>query len=81
MGGGDRKSFKDVGFYVAAVPSYYGGLMTLGWASDNPRLRHAPAATIARRVATAGLTRTRYYTPAIHTAAFALPAFVLPHIR
>jgi spermidine synthase len=76
-----RKSFKDVGFYVAAVPSYYGGLMTLGWASDNPRLRHVPAATIARRVATAGLTRTRYYTPAIHNAAFALPAFVLPHIR
>jgi spermidine synthase len=23
----------------------------------------------------------RYYTPAIHHACFALPAFVLPHIR
>lgn len=76
-----RKSFKDVGFYVAAVPSYYGGFMTLGWASDNPKLRAVPAATIARRVAAAGLTKTRYYTAAIHQAAFALPAFVLPHIK
>jgi len=76
-----RKSFKDVGFYVAAVPSYYGGLMTLGWASDNPRLRAVSPVAIARRVASAGLEKTRYYTPAIHQAAFALPAFILPHIR
>ncbi len=76
-----KKSFGDVGFYVAAVPSYYGGLMALGWASDNPKLRHVPAATLARRFAAAKLKRTRYYTPAIHHAAFALPAFVLPHLR
>lgn len=75
-----RKSFKDVGFYVAAVPSYYGGLMALGWASDDPNKRNVPAATIARRAAAAGLGKTGYYTPAIHHAAFALPAFVLPHI-
>ncbi len=76
-----KKSFVDVGFYVAAVPSYYGGLMALGWASDNPKLRHTPMATISRRFAAAKLKRTRYYTPAIHHAAFALPAFVLPHLR
>ena len=76
-----RKSFADVGFYVAAVPSYYGGFMTLGWASDDARRRRLSAATIARRVAKAGLGRMRYYTPAIHHASFALPAFVLPHIR
>ncbi|MBL8697121.1 MAG: polyamine aminopropyltransferase [Alphaproteobacteria bacterium] len=76
-----RKSFKDVGFYVAAVPSYYGGFMTLGWASDNPKLRAVPNATIARRIAAAGLRKTKYYNFAIHQAAFALPAFVHPHIR
>jgi spermidine synthase len=76
-----RKSFADVGFYVAAVPSYYGGFMTLGWASDDPRPRRLSAPAIARRAAAAGIGRTRYYTPAIHHACFALPAFVLPHIR
>ena len=78
---GRKRSFGDVAFYVAAVPSYYGGLMALGWASDDPRLRRVPAATIARRAAAAGLKRTGYYTPEIHHAAFALPAFVLPHLR
>jgi len=76
-----RRSFKDVGFYVAAVPSYYGGLMTLGWASDDPKLRRVPAATIARRLAASGVGRTKYYTPAIHAGAFALPAFVLPLLK
>jgi spermidine synthase len=76
-----RKSFKDVGFTVAAVPSYYGGFMTLGWASDNPKLRSVSAATLARRIAASGVKKTGYYTAAIHQAAFALPAFVMPHLR
>jgi spermidine synthase len=76
-----RKSFADVGFYVAAVPSYYGGFMTLGWASDNPKLRAVSAATLAKRFAASGVGRTKYYTPALHAGAFALPAFVLPLIK
>ena len=75
-----RKSFKDVGFYVAPVPSYYGGFMTLGWASDNAKARAVPAATIAKRFASAGL-KTKYHTPAIHRAAFALPNFVAKLVR
>lgn len=75
-----RKAFKDVGFYVAAVPSYYGGFMTLGWASDAPKLRRVPAPTLARRFAAARL-RTKYYTPEIHAAAFALPQFVRARIK
>jgi spermidine synthase len=73
-----RKSFKDSGFYVAAVPSYYGGFMTLGWATDNKKARDVPLATLRKRF---GKLRTKYYTPEIHRAAFALPAFVIPHIR
>ena len=70
-----RKFFKDTGFYMAAVPSYYGGFMTLGWAATSPKTRDATLATLTKRYAAAKL-KTRYYTPAIHKASFALPAFV-----
>ncbi len=69
-----KVSFKDVGYYVAAVPSYYGGFMTLGWASDDARLRAVTLATLKRRFVAVRL-KTKYYTPEIHRAAFALPAF------
>ncbi len=68
--------FADVSFYQAAVPTYYGGIMTFAWASDNPELRQPDAATIASRFAAAGLT-CRYYNPAIHTGSFALPQYLL----
>lgn len=68
--------FSDVSFYQAAVPTYYGGIMTFAWASDNPALRHLDAATIASRFDAAGLT-CRYYNPAIHTGSFALPQYLL----
>jgi spermidine synthase len=74
-----KKFFKDAGFYVAAIPSYYGGLMALGWASDNRRARAVPAATLRRRARAARL-KTRYYTPEIHAAAFALPRFMQDQI-
>lgn len=70
-----RPSFSDVTAYVGAVPTYYGGLMTFGWASDDPSLRSVTTQTIADRYAAAGL-QTAYYTPALHHAAFALPAFI-----
>jgi spermidine synthase len=75
-----KKFFADAGFYVAAIPSYYGGLMALGWASDDRRARAVPAATIRRRARAARLA-TRYYTPEIHAAAFALPRFIQEQIR
>jgi hypothetical protein len=75
-----RAGFRDVGFYLAAVPSYYGGLMALGWASDDRRKRDVPPATLARRFAAAKL-RTKYYTPELHRAAFALPAFIGNQLR
>lgn len=75
-----KKFFKDAGFYVAAVPSYYGGFMALGWASNNVRARAVPAATLRQRARAARL-KTRYYTPDVHAAAFALPQFIGDHIR
>ena len=75
-----NKFFKDAGFYVAAIPSYYGGLMALGWATDNLRARAVPVATLRKRAQAVRL-QTRYYTPQIHAAAFALPRFIQDHIR
>jgi spermidine synthase len=75
-----KRFFKDTGFYVAAIPSYYGGFMTLGWASANPKARAVPVATLRKRFQAARL-KTKYYTPEIHAACFALPRFVQAHIR
>jgi len=74
------KSFQDVWFYVAAVPTYQGGFMTLGWASDDPAKRRHDVATIEARFAPLGIA-TRYYTPAIHQACFALPKFVIDLLK
>ncbi len=69
--------FRDVSAYVAAVPTYVGGLMTLGWASNDPDLRTLPVDEVARRAQAAGiLGTTRYWTPAVHVASFALPAYI-----
>ena len=64
--------FADVSFYLGTVPTYQGGPMAFGWATDNADLRHQDAADIAGRFETAGI-ETRYYTPEVHKAAFALP--------
>ena len=68
--------FNDVSFYTAAVPTYAGGLMTLGWASNNSDLRNVPLATLEQRFVSSKI-KTNYYTPAYHQASFALPAFIL----
>lgn len=68
--------FADATCYLAAVPTYVGGFMAFGWGSDDLALRHVPGALLADRAAAAGLA-TRYYTPEVHLASFALPRFIL----
>lgn len=68
--------FGDVSFYQAAIPTYYGGIMTFAWASNNPALRQLDSATLQARFSAANLT-CRYYNPAIHTGSFALPQYLL----
>ncbi len=69
------KHFKDVGFYLAAVPTYVGGFMALGWASDHD-YRGLSEEVLKQR-----LTRVtgpmKYYNPGIHKAAFCLPQFMV----
>ena len=71
-----RKLFADGTCYVAAIPTYVGGHMAMGWATDNTKLRQIPAATIGARYKKAGRFPTKYWTPEVHVAAFALPRFI-----
>ena len=61
--------------YLAAVPSYFGGVMAFGWASDDPGHRTVAVQELARRYGAAGLM-TDHYTPEVHKAAFALPSHI-----
>ncbi len=72
---GLKHLFADATFYVTAVPTYVGGLMTLGWATDDAGLRTLSEAVSADRVAAAAI-ETRYYAPAVHRGAFALPPYI-----
>jgi spermidine synthase len=76
-----RKLFADAGCYVAAIPTYVGGHMAMGWATDNKRLREVPLKTIAERYARAGRLKTKYWTPEVHKAAFALPRFIVEQLQ
>ncbi len=71
-----RSHFADVAFYGAAVPTYYGGIMTFAWGSDEARHRRHDQWVLARRYREAGLG-TRYYNPAVHIGSFALPQYVV----
>lgn len=71
--------FADWHFYLSAVPTYIGGVMTLAWGSKDTTLRRQDAETLAQRYSDTGI-QTRYYTPELHAAAFALPRYVLEAI-
>jgi spermidine synthase len=76
-----RKLFADAGCYVAPIPTYVGGHMAMGWATDNKRLREVPLKTIAERYRRAGRLATKYWTPEVHKAAFALPRFIIEQLK
>ena len=71
-----RELFGDAFAYLATTPSYFGGPMSYGWATDNAKLRHHKRRKIERRYDKAGAFPTRYWTPEVHVAAFALPTYV-----
>jgi spermidine synthase len=74
-------AFPDVFAYVAAVPTYVGGFMTLGWAAKDAACRAVPLEEVRRRAAAAGvLGTTRYWTPEIHLGAFSLPPYIAQHL-
>jgi spermidine synthase len=73
--------FPHVTAYVAAVPTYVGGYMTLGWAGKDPALTALSPAVLAERAEAAGITgKSEYWTPEIHAAAFHLPPYIARHL-
>jgi len=71
-----RELFADGTCYLASIPTYVGGHMAMGFATDNKTLRRTPAETLAERYAKAGSFATRYWTPELQVGAFALPRFI-----
>ncbi|RMD50072.1 MAG: polyamine aminopropyltransferase [Alphaproteobacteria bacterium] len=69
-----RALFGDWTCYLATIPTYAGGPMAFGWGTDGTA-RHTPLEVLKARFAEAGFA-TRYYTPEVHKAAFALPVWV-----
>jgi spermidine synthase len=76
-----RKLFADGTCYVAAIPTYVGGHMAMGFATDNAKLRRASIKTISDRYKKAGSFSTKYWTPEVHVAAFALPRFIADKVE
>jgi spermidine synthase len=76
-----RTLFADSGCYVAAIPTYVGGHMAMGWATDDIGLRQVAVETLAERYASAGRFPTKYWTPQVQQAAFALPRFIAEHVE
>ena len=75
------KFFPHVTAYVAAVPTYVGGFMTLGWAGKDPAMTTLGAPDLRARAEAAGiLGTTQYWTPEIHAGAFHLPPYIARHL-
>ena len=70
-----------VSAYVAAVPTYVGGLMTLGIAAKVGGLDRVPVELIRERAEAAGISgTTNYWTPELHVGAFNLPPYIARHL-
>ncbi len=67
------RHFRDTTLYLTSVPTYIGGPMALGWASNSLSLRRTSLELIRKRFRALRID-TEYYTPDVHQAAFALPA-------
>ena len=61
--------------YIAAVPTYYGGYMTLGFGAFNKTWSLPDLETLEQRFKRACI-RTKHYSPAMHLASFVLPPWI-----
>jgi spermidine synthase len=67
--------FQDVGFYLGVIPTYVGGFMAFGWATDGQENRDISLQELEKRFKNIE-GELKYYTPAIHKASFVLPKFI-----
>jgi spermidine synthase len=72
--------FAHVAPYMCTQPCYFGGPFALNWASDEDDHLDLTIKKLAKRQEKRGVT-TRYWTPAVHLAAFALPGYAESVVR
>jgi spermidine synthase len=70
-----KNHFQDTGFYLSVIPTYVGGFMAIGWATDNLEYRNITVESLEERMKNIH-GEMKYYTPEIHKASFALPKFI-----
>lgn len=73
--------FKNLKFYTAAVPTYVGGVMAFGFATDSDEALTVKENTLAERLQKNMTGSVQYYTPKIHNASFALPLWVERYLK
>ena len=73
-------SFEAVRPFLAPVPTYAGGMLALIVAGDSHKALRPPVKILREHFQRVGL-ETRYYTPEIHRAAFALAPVFAPATR
>ncbi len=69
------RNFAATSCYRVAVPSFFGGDMVFAMAARDAADLTTETATLEQRFAAAGI-ETRYYTPAVHQGAFAMPPYI-----
>ncbi|QHI96272.1 polyamine aminopropyltransferase [Aristophania vespae] len=75
------KFFPHVTAYVAAVPTYVGGFMTLGMAKKGSKPEELTVENIQKRAQLAGINgQCRYWTAQVHWSAFQLPPYIAEHL-
>ena len=67
--------YTSVSPYVCTQPCYFGGEFAINWASDNPDRLDLPLRLVEQRAIERDL-QTKYWTPMLQSAAFALPAYI-----
>ena len=66
--------------YIAAIPTYYGGYMTLGFGVLNSTWSLPVLKTLNQRFKTACF-KTKHYSPEMHLASFVLPPWIQDDIN
>jgi len=71
-----EEHFKNSSYYLAPIPSYIGGSMAFGIASDKEGFNRFDEEVLEERMSTLEAP-LRYYNPSVHVAAFSLPNYIL----
>lgn len=75
-----KNHYKYATFYQAAVPTYVGGVMALGFSSDAD-YSNLTEDELQKRMKKNVSGKMKYYTPSLHLSSFSWPAFLLDTLQ